>query len=83
MTATFLPKGATLILYYDDDGGFDFAHDLNFTGDPAILDWDLFNNMAHLRVHWLPLGTMNTKAGYVTLAYLIRHELSVSMESGI
>jgi hypothetical protein len=82
MTATFLPKGATLILYYDDDGGYDFAHDFNLTGDPAFLDWDLFNNMAYLRVHWLPIGSMNTQEGWKTLAYLIRHELQV-MESGV
>lgn len=82
MTATFLPKGATLILYYDDDGGYDFANDFNLTGDPAFLDWDLFNNMAYLRVHWLPIGSMNKQEGFKTLAYLVRHELQV-MESGV
>ncbi len=82
MTATFLPKGATLILYYNEDGGYDFAHDFNLTGDPAFLDWDLFNNMAYLRVHWLPIGSMNTRQGWESLALLIRHELQV-MASGI
>lgn len=82
MTATFLPKGASLILYYNEDGGYDFANNFNLTGDPAFLDWDLFNNMSYLRVHWLPIGTMNTREGWETLALLIRHELEV-MESGL
>ena len=74
MTATFLPKGATLILYYDENGGYDFSKNLD-TGGPAFLDWDLFNNMSYLRVHWLPLGTMNTPEGLQVLSSLIGHEI--------
>lgn len=77
MTATFLPKGATLILYYDEKGGYDFANKFNMTGDPAFLDWDLMNNLSYLRVHWLPIGTMNTPASLETLARLIQHDLEV------
>eukprot|EP00934_Nitzschia_sp_Nitz4_P005493 Nitzschia sp. Nitz4//scaffold309_size21490//82//1713//NITZ4_008608-RA/size21490-processed-gene-0.20-mRNA-1//1//CDS//3329547171//5483//frame0 len=82
MTATFLPKGATLILYYAETGGYDFANDFNLTGTPAMLDWDLFNNMAHLRVHWLPIGTMRSPEGWKALTTLVRHELDV-IESGL
>ena len=74
MTATFLPRHATLILYYPSVGSFDFAQ-FNTTGGPAYLDWDLFNNAAYLRVHWLPIETMNTKQGIQSLLYLIRHEM--------
>jgi hypothetical protein len=77
MTATFLPRGATLILYYQQTGGFDFTT-FNMTGGPAYLDWDLFNNAAYIRVHWLPIETMNTPQGLHTLMYLIRHELDVT-----
>jgi hypothetical protein len=77
MTATFLPRGASVIFYYQESGGFDFAH-FNLTGGAAILDWDLFNNAAYLRVHWLPIGSMNTLAGMESLMYLIRHEMDVS-----
>jgi hypothetical protein len=77
MTATFLPRGATLILYYAETGGFEFST-FNLTGGPAYLDWDLFNNAAYLRVHWLPLGSMNTKEGVESLMYLIRHETDVA-----
>jgi hypothetical protein len=41
--AFFLPKGATLILYGND---------------LQRLDWDLWNNYAHLRVHWLSMEHM-------------------------
>ena len=84
MTATFLPKGATLVLYYDEKGGYDFANNFNITGDPAFLDWDLMNNMSYLRVHWLPIGTMNTVAGIDMLVHLIQHEIEAmsSMHHG-
>lgn len=82
MTATFLPKGATLILYYDERGGYDFANNFNMTGDPAFLDWDLMDNMSYLRVHWLPIGSMSTKGGLETFVRLVQHELEV-IESGI
>ena len=75
MTATFLPRGATLILYYDEQGGYNFANNFNITGDPAFLDWDLMNNMSYLRVHWLPIGTMNTDAGIDMVVHLIQHEV--------
>ena len=74
MTATFLPRGATLILYYDETGGYDFATHAQL-GSPAFLDWDLLNNMAYLRVHWLPLGGMHTPEGLRALQSLIQHEV--------
>jgi hypothetical protein len=77
MTATFLPRGATLILYYQQTGGFDFTT-FNMTGGPAYLHLDLFNNAAYLQVHWLPIERMNTPKGLQALMYLIRHELDVT-----
>jgi hypothetical protein len=77
MTATFLPRGATLILFYQATGGFDFAQ-FNQTGGPAYLDWDLFNNAAYLRVHWLPIESMDTRDGLEALMYLVNHEMDVS-----
>jgi hypothetical protein len=66
-----------MILYYQESGGFDFAS-FNVTGGPAYLDWDLFNNAAYLRVHWLPIETMDTPGGLESLMYLIRHEMDVA-----
>jgi hypothetical protein len=73
VTATFLPKGASLIIYFVEDGGIhrgrrDFS-------TPARLDWDIFNNMGYIRVHWLPLQTMNTRSDLSALVQLIDHEL--------
>lgn len=76
MTATFLPRGASLVLFYSEAGGFEFST-FNLTGGPAYLDWDLFNNAGHLRTHWLPIGSMNNQKGLQALEYLIRHEMDV------
>lgn len=78
MTATFLPRGASLILLYSDQGGFDFTT-FNLTGGPAYLDSDLFNNAGYLQVHWLPIGSINSPQGLDSLEYLIRHEMDVGI----
>ena len=80
MTATFLPRGATLILFYHEQGGFEFSN-MSLVGGPAFLDWDLFNNAAHLHVHWLPIGSMNTPEGIESFKYLIRHEIDVPVNA--
>jgi hypothetical protein len=77
MTGFFLPRGASLILYYAEKSGFNY-HKYALTGGPAILDWDLFNNAGYIRTHWLPIGTMNTKEGLDVLTHLIRHEMDVA-----
>lgn len=74
MTATFLPAGSVLIIYYNPTGGLDFTHKLQPTNQPARLDWDLLNNAGHLRVHWLPVTTMNTPADLELLHLLLVHE---------
>ena len=72
VTATFLPKGASVILYYVEDGG---VRNNKNTGTPARLDWDLFNNFGYLKVHWLPKGTMQSETDLKALAVLVQHEL--------
>jgi hypothetical protein len=80
MTASFLPRGASLIVYYNATGGYNFSsHSL--TGFAARLDWDLLNNAAHLRVHWIPVTghfdmDENASPEHLELLYrLIQHEL--------
>jgi len=48
VTSMFLPKGASLLLYYTAAG-----HGRH-PNTPARLDWDLLNNIGYIRVHWLP-----------------------------
>jgi hypothetical protein len=74
VTATFLPRGATLIVFYDGSGG---RMSNRKTKNPARLDWDLFNHMSYLRVHWLPIQVMNTPDGLKLFSELIRNELHV------
>jgi hypothetical protein len=82
MTATFLPTGATLILFYNPTGGFDFF-ELEQTGEAsrngraARLDWDLMNHVSHLRVHWLPITSMDTAEDLELLLRLVQHELAI------
>ena len=76
VTATFLPPGATLIVYYLEDGGFDYWN-TSYTYTPARLDWDLLNNAGHLRVHWLPMKTMNSRGALEVLEQLVLHELEI------
>jgi hypothetical protein len=74
VTATFLPRGASLIIYYVGDGS---RENNKQTGKPARLDWDLFNHMSYIRVHWLPVKDMNSPQGLATFLQLIRNELHV------
>lgn len=72
VTATFLPRGASLFLYYDEDGG---QHQNVKTFLPARLDWDLLNNLGYVRTHWLPTHTRDDDIPL--LVQLIRHELDI------
>lgn len=72
ITSMFMPRGSSVIMYYLEDGG---VVGNKLTGKPARLDWDLFNNLAYLKVHWLPAGTMKTESDTKSLIFLIQHEL--------
>jgi hypothetical protein len=77
MTATFLPRHTVLIVYYDAEGGLDFDnYHVKANHQPARLDWDLLNNAAHLRVHWLPIREMDSPDHINVFSALIRHEIA-------
>lgn len=76
MTSTFLSRGASLILFYNPTGGLDFES-FSPNQQPARLDWDLLNNAGHLRVHWLPLTTMDNSNDLQLFVHLVLHELEV------
>jgi hypothetical protein len=63
-----------VIVYYSEDGG---ALNNRMTHKPALLDWDLFNAMSYLRVHWMPRNTMRETMDEKALLLLIRHELDL------
>ena len=74
VTATLLPRGSSLILYYDPKGSL-VRNKPQFT--PARLDWDLFNHLSHVRVHWFPTTDMNSPASLKLLVELIKSELHI------
>ena len=74
VSAMFLPKGASVILYYSEDGG---TRNGKRSYQPALLDYDLFNAMSYLRVHWLPRNTMKTTFDQDALVLLIEQELHI------
>jgi len=71
-TATFLPRGASLMLYFQQGGGFEKN---KRTGKPAYLDYDYLNNIGYVHVHWVPDKTRNTQPDLEALVDLILHEL--------
>ena len=74
-TAYFLPRGSSLVLYYNETGGMDYFSNENKTGGQALLDWDLMNNLGYLKIHWLPIGFMDEREGLDALVALIKHEM--------
>ena len=47
-TSIFLPQGSHLILFYDK----------------WFVDWDYWNNMPHITVHWIPIEHVSATSGY-------------------
>ena len=74
VTSMFLPQGASAFLYYPTDSGHQ-THDFKLTGTPARLDWDLFNNLGYVRVHWLPQNSK--KRDLDMFLDLVRHEVGI------
>ena len=75
VSAYFLPRRSSLILYYNETGGKDYFDGNRLTGGQALLDWDLMNNLGYLRVHWLPIGSMEDPEGLDALVALVQHEM--------
>jgi hypothetical protein len=74
VTAMFLPRGASLLLYYAADGGI--RHNKR-TYKPARLDWDYFNHLGYIKVHWLDRNTMHQPDDIKAFVELIQHDLNV------
>jgi hypothetical protein len=74
VTATFLPKGASLIVFYNETGVQEGKKE---TDSPARLDWDLLNNLSYLRVHWLPSKSMESSRDISAFLDLVSHEIQL------
>ena len=71
VTAIFLPRGATLIVY---DGSGSIVNNRK-TMQPVRLDCDLLNRMSYLWVHWLPTQGMDKPDGLKLFSELTLNEL--------
>ena len=80
-TAMFLRRGTSLILYYNDIDDF-VKGDPNKDGSsiPNRMDWDFWNNASYLRVHWLPIQTMDWENDLKTFARLLQVEANTAMK---
>lgn len=77
VTATFLPRGASILVFYSEFGGVENSRP---SGKPARLDWDYFNNMAYVRVHWVtqPRSRQRILPAQLSLVTeLVIHEMEV------
>lgn len=74
VTSLFAPMGSSVILFYNVDGGIQGN---TKTGLPARLDWDLFNNNAYMRVHWIPLIKFRSEEQIPLLVDVVRHDLDI------
>jgi Glycosyltransferase 61 len=72
VTAMFLPKGATAIIFFNEKGG---QVRRKPTGLPARLDWDIFNHMSYIRVLWFPSLTMNEEHDLKSLVEVVKDTL--------
>ena len=68
VSSMFLPRGASLIMFY--------AEPKERVAN-AKLDFDYMNNMGYARTHWLPTKNMNEKTSLDSLVQLIRNELEI------
>lgn len=76
-TAMFLRRNAVLILFFNDLDDFVKDDQKKFvkTNMPSMLDWDFWNNASYLRVHWLPISSMETNQDLSLFTALIRQEV--------
>lgn len=73
VTATFLPRGASLLIYYKENGGI---RNNRGTGKPARLDWDIFNNLGYLHTVWVPQLSKYHEEDTKHFLSLIVHEIN-------
>lgn len=60
VTGTFLPKGASIILYHYDE---------------RFLDFDFWNNFPQIKAHWFPMENMTQDFSLATLAEVVNNQL--------
>ena len=67
-TAMFMERNTCLILYYNDLDDFVKGAKNKM---PNMMDWDFWNNASYLRVHWLPIQSMDSERDLGILVKLV------------
>jgi hypothetical protein len=82
LPVTFLPRGSSMVVFYNPEGGYDYSTGEKRPDWPVRLDWDLLQHAAaHVRVHWFPIRVADNHLGPIPdedidlFVKLIRHEL--------
>ena len=73
VTGTFLQRGSSIFIYYSINSGLRHGRK---TDSPAILDWDIFNNLGYARVHWLPRQSLSSEEDRNAFVQLVQNELN-------
>jgi hypothetical protein len=72
VSASFLPQGATFIVFYDE------KEELVATSSCPHYYRDLLNNLSHVRVHWLPMTDKKYSEQDMDVLYnLVEHEIKI------
>lgn len=82
LPVTFLPRGSSMVVFYNPEGGYDYQSGEKRPDWPVRLDWDLLQHAAaHVRVHWFPIRVSGNQLSPVSdndvnlFVKLIHHEL--------
>jgi hypothetical protein len=73
-TAMFMERNTCLILYYNDIDDF-VKGAPNGKNMPNMMDWDFWNNASYLRVHWLPIQSMDSDRDLGVFEKLLENEI--------
>ena len=72
VSASFLPQGATFIVFYDE------KEEIVATSSCPHYYRDLLNNLSHVRVHWLPMIDKEYSEQDMDVLYnLVEHEIKI------
>lgn len=72
-TAMFMERNTCLILFYNDID--DFVKGAPTPTMPNMMDWDFWNNASYLRIHWLPIQSMDHGRDLSVFRRLLENEV--------
>jgi len=77
VAATFLPRGASLVVYCDGGDGNESDRKASWS---KRLDWKMLHNAAYFRTHWIALQSIRTEEGLTELLRLVQSEFDLARQ---